>query len=578
VIIALGVVVVLGGASIGSLLYVRGLDTVYPNVYLAGDNLSGLTKTEAADRLRESGYERGVENARATIALPDGSTFTVTAEDAGLRPDANIAAKLAYDYGRDGNLFAQTFAYAKAKFSKTEIDASGTIEFDGADVRVTVEKAVAEFNTTLADDTYALDDDGVRIVKGAGVALANPEDVYTLTVDTLYDSLSEKQPKTAKYVISEDPDSTQEIDLAGIYNLINVEPVSAVYDPVTHTISESVTGVSFDMTAAQKAIDSATPGETVFIPFIFTEPEITKEMLEATLLHDVLAERTTNIAGTSNRLNNITLAAAAVNGTILEPGDTFSFNGIVGQRTAEKGYKEAGAYVGGKTVQEIGGGICQVSSTIYDCVLRSDLEVVERANHMFIVTYLPIGNDATINWGSIDFKFKNTTAYPLKIEAIVDGRTLSVKLYGTKEKTDWDTIKVTYETKSTIPEETEQMEDESVPEGQTKVDTEGHPGYVVETTKNYYDADWKLLRTAFIATSRYRPQNRIILVPVGTLTSPTPDEPTPTAGEPTPSSPPVSPTPTSTPAPATPEPTPEPVAPEPSTAAPATDAPPMDDE
>ncbi|MDR3210261.1 MAG: VanW family protein, partial [Oscillospiraceae bacterium] len=383
--------------------------------------------------------------------------------------------------------------------------------------------------------------------------------------------------KSAAYSLPDDADPNRDIDLVAIYNAIAVEPFSAAYDPETHEISESVVGVSFDMNAAQRAIDDAAYGEAVTIPLVFTEPETTKESLEALLFRDILSERTTNIAGTSNRLNNITLAAAACNGLVLNPGETFSFNESLGERTSAKGYKEAGAYAGGKTVQEIGGGICQVSSTLYYCVLYADLEVVTRSNHMFIVTYLPVGVDATVNWGSIDFKFKNDTEYPIRIETVVSGRSLAVKLVGTRF--DKNYIKVESSTVSQSEFDTVEMEDETVEPGTTKVDTEGHPGYVVDTYKCYYDADGTLLKREFITRSTYRAMNTIILVPVGTLIdpsappeSPTPDTyVTPPPGEelevPTeePASP-VPPTPTPTPTPevtppdstAAPEPEPQP--------------------
>jgi vancomycin resistance protein YoaR len=158
--------------------------------------------------------------------------------------------------------------------------------------------------------------------------------------------------------------------------------------------------------AAEKLFDAAAIGQTVTIRLIYTQTEVTTDALSELLFRDILSERKTYVAGTSNRKSNVALAASAINGKILNPGETFSYNETVGERTVEKGYKSAGAYVNGEVVEEIGGGICQVSSTLYNCVLYADLEVVERSNHMFIVTYLPLGNDATVNWGTVDFKFK----------------------------------------------------------------------------------------------------------------------------------------------------------------------------
>ena len=137
-------------------------------------------------------------------------------------------------------------------------------------------------------------------------------------------------------------------------------------------MTQSVTGVSFDLEEARRMLDAAQTGATVVIPLIKTEPTVTAEQLNALLFRDILSEKATYVSGTSNRIHNVKLAAAAMNGKVLNPGDIFSYNETLGERTTEKGYREAGAYVGGKTVLEVGGGICQGSSTLYYCVLYAD--------------------------------------------------------------------------------------------------------------------------------------------------------------------------------------------------------------
>ena len=270
-------------------------------------------------------------------------------------------------------------------------------------------------------------------------------------------------------------------------------------------------GVSFDMIDAQIMMDQAAAGTKVVIPLVFTMPDVTSRQLGRLLFRDVLAERTTRISGTNNRPNNIQLSSAEIDGTVLAPGEEFSFNRIVGERTAERGYLEAGAYVNNETIMETGGGICQTSSTIYDCVLHADLEVIERLNHMFTVAYLPLGNDATINWGTVDLKFRNNTEYPIRIEAIVVGRDLTVRLIGTK--LDDNYIKIDFELISMTPYSTINEEDDSIPQGTTVNKSDGHTGYVVDTFKYLYDKDGNLISETLVDRSVYVVQNRIILVP-----------------------------------------------------------------
>ena len=134
-----------------------------------------------------------------------------------------------------------------------------------------------------------------------------------------------------------------------------------------------------------------------------------------------------------DRSTNVELAAKSINGKVLMPGEVFSYNATVGPRTAERGFKVATIFVGGETAQGLGGGICQTSSTLYSAVLHADLDIVERTNHSLKVTYVPNGMDATVSWGSLDFKFKNSTKYPIRIQCEYGGGTLKVSVMGTKE-------------------------------------------------------------------------------------------------------------------------------------------------
>jgi vancomycin resistance protein YoaR len=180
--------------------------------------------------------------------------------------------------------------------------------------------------------------------------------------------------------------------------------------------------------------NAAEIGDTVVIPLIITPPEITTDSLSGELFADCLAQKSTTLSGsTSARINNITKACASINGIVLNPGEEFSYNNALGQRTEAAGYQAAGAYSNGQVVSEIGGGICQVSSTLYYCTLYSNLKITARTCHYFPVTYLPSGLDAAVSWGSPDFKFVNNRDFPIKIEAYTDmsSYTATVKIWGT---------------------------------------------------------------------------------------------------------------------------------------------------
>jgi len=193
----------------------------------------------------------------------------------------------------------------------------------------------------------------------------------------------------------------------------------------------ALSSVIITMTVIIALLASAGPVMATLADFVDPYQGAEQDYIENLLFRNLFGECVTQIPGTENRLNNIIIATASVNGLVLEPGEEFSFNRVVGQRTTDRGYRSAPAFSNGTTVMAIGGGICQVSSTLYSAIMDSTLRVTERHPHGLPVSYIPRGRDATVSWGSLDFRFQNNTDYPLRIDAEVDGRTLTVRVYGT---------------------------------------------------------------------------------------------------------------------------------------------------
>ena len=509
--------------------YVKSLDIVLPNVWADGVKLSGMTLEEARRTLIDEGYESNADGVAATITFPDGTGFTITGAEAGFSFSAEDAAVAAYEFGKDGTFFSNEITYIRAYLTRTDLRDLSLASFTNQEfVREVVVEHTKAYNNALVDAANDIDINSERItvVKGVKVYHADEDSVYNLTVETILLAMEERTHLTASYTTEEAV--VGEIDLTVLFDRIYVEPVSSYYDRETFSATESSDGVTFDIEAAQAMLDKAGTGTQVVIPLLVVEPEVKKEDIESLLFRDVLAETTTYVNGTSNRLTNITLAAAEIDGTMLNPGDVFSFNGIVGERTAARGFREANAYVGGMTVLELGGGICQVSSTIYNTVLLADLEVVERRPHGYAVSYLPFGSDATVAWGFIDFKFKNNTEYPMMIETTIDVRNLTVKFIGTK--LDDSYIKIVSTLISSTPYQTIEREDESVEPG-TKVDfIDGYNGFTADTHKHYYDGEDNLLEVVYVGRSFYNVRDKVVLIPIPREEDPEEDDPT---GEPT---------------------------------------------
>lgn len=215
----------------------------------------------------------------------------------------------------------------------------------------------------------------------------------------------------------------------------------------------------------------------VQLPLTRVEPEVTQEELEALGLKRRLAEFTTHYRAGEPRAYNIALAAAAINGTLLGPGEEFSFNEIVGPRSAERGYQRANMFWGSRVVPGVGGGVCQVSTTLYNAVLLADLELVQRFNHSLPVDYVPLGRDAAVAFDEgLDFRFRNNTSWHVLVRAFTGAGTLTVGLYGQGP----EDLRVTISTRLVriLPQGTETILDPSLPADQTVV-VEGRAGKVV---------------------------------------------------------------------------------------------------
>lgn len=223
------------------------------------------------------------------------------------------------------------------------------------------------------------------------------------------------------------------VDLDQVYQETYVKMANATLDPSKdYAIVEGIRGISFDREKAQRMLDAAKEGDTVTIDLIYTEPEISAEDLEENLFMDLLGSYSTKVTGSYNRLFNIQLAVEKCEDTILLAGEEFSFNDTVGDQNEETGFLISDGVENGKVVPAYGGGICQLSSTMFLAALYADLEIVERWNHDLVSGYVPAGLDAAVAWGELDFRIANNTAYPIEMEIINANGYLTVNLWGTR--------------------------------------------------------------------------------------------------------------------------------------------------
>ncbi len=268
-----------------------------------------------------------------------------------------------------------------------------------------------------------------------------------------------------------------------------------------------IVGRKIDFEALKKALDEK---KTQFsVPYEKVLPKVYTEDLGDEGFPDLLGKYSSYYSeGDWGRSVNVKLAASKINGYIMNSGETFSFNGVVGKRTYANGFKDANVYSANGVENGVGGGICQVSSTLYAAVLYSDLKIVSRRNHSYVVSYMPAGLDATVSYGTIDFLFRNDKKNPIKIKAVASGGLLTVRIYGTKENNN--TIVLESKTISYTPRGEKRVFDETLPLGKEKVDHSGYDGLKARVYKYTKSADGTILKTEDLGVSTYVPLNKII--------------------------------------------------------------------
>ena len=416
-------------------IYIRAYnDRILPNVFIDGVDVSGLTRGEAAQALNLHAYDTRGKHAEVLIVFPDDSELYITGEDVLLKHDAQLLLDAAFSSGHGDGFIRDTILFLQRMYNpnyqNTETGSYAiSYGLDMDFLAVHVNRFTEAYNSELESSKPLIFDDKIVMVKGAGQVRASEADVTELALNGLLESFAGSHPVKVSYCLPEA--NANPAELIAIQQSIYVQPVSAVYDPEIKAVTESFVGVNFDYANALDTLNETESGKTVTFNMVYTDPDVTQEYLESLLFRDVIGECVTHVAGSANRLNNIVLASDSINGIILEPGEQFSFNQIVGNRTAARGYRVAPAFSGGQKVQAIGGGICQVSSTLYSAIRDTDIKVTERHPHGQPISYLPRGRDATVSWGTLDFKFVNNTEYPLRVVIDLDGRTLTARVFGT---------------------------------------------------------------------------------------------------------------------------------------------------
>jgi len=494
-------------------------DTIFPNVRVSGVAVGGLTLDQAAERLVEPMADDQTNRA-VTVTFPNGGSVDIPAQDAGLVVTGYQAARLAYNYGRSGNIFSNSIAFLRAQFVTVNIDPLTLFVADQDMLRETV-IAVEEELDLRSQHNFEIVDDRLILTQGMPMVSFNEDRLIALITDAFLDGAH--TPVDYHEAMVTDPEP---LDLDVVYEAVFAAPEDAVFDIETEEVSAHVMGISFDRALAAQMLQTAEPGAEVAIPLTFTPPERTTEFMQEVLFRDLLASSTTSLTGDENRNTNIALASSFIHEMVLNPGDQFDFNTVVGQRTAERGFRPGGAFSGTRIIQTIGGGICQVSSTIYHALLHTEIQIDTRRNHTLVVTYLPLGMDAAVAWDALDFAFTNSLDFPIRIITYREGSQFHVRIYGTNTS-DYYRIEPEGVYIGSVGYSTTYRNDPSIPTGTTSVYTAGRVGHIVEVFQRFYDENGNLVRREFVSRDNYHPVPRVVNRGTGAAAAPPPAAPAP---------------------------------------------------
>ena len=495
-------------------------ENIISRVSINNIDLSDLSKEEAILKLQE---KFNFINSTETIDIyVNDIKYTTQINSLGITPNYEAMVNNAYEIGRTNNILVNNYKILQSYIWGYNL--APQLEINDEMFNIFIANISKNISESKIDDSYVITDTAINISIGAkGIAI----DKEQLKNDIIKYLFSENRTSTVTASIEQMENI--KIDLDALYTKIHSEPVnaSAITENGALIFKESSNGITFNLEDAKFLYSNALEKQ-ISIPLIITKPEITTDSLSNEIFKDTLSTYTTKYKESEkNRTINVKLSASKINGTILLPGQEFSYNTVVGERTFENGFKVATIFANNSHQQGLGGGICQTSSTLYNAILYANLEVTNRANHQLIVSYVPLGQDATVAWPYTDLKFKNNRTTPIKIVAEAKDGKETVSILGIAATEDYEvTIKsVTLSSKAYA---IEYIDDATMNEGEESVVQYGTYGYTIEVYK-ILSKDGIEISNTLISTDKYNPLKKIVKrgTAIVTPTEPTnPTEPT----------------------------------------------------
>jgi len=483
-------------------------------ISINGIDVSNMTKEEAIEIISKLVDNKVKSNIKIyydeDIEQKNEMSYETSVEISTLEAeyDINTAVQEAYNIGKIANIFENNFNILNVLINNKDIKLNLSIN------EKNLEKIITNISSNLPNkliqSSYYIENKNLIITKGTKGNIIKKDEFK----QSLFNILNDFQTTTQDIFVPIDYANPKDIDIEAIYKEVYKEPQDAYYENTPFKIYKEVQGIKFDKEKAKKVI-AENPEKTEYkIKLEYTKAKTKLEDLDIDIFQDLLGSYSTRYdERNKDRTNNLNLAADKIDSIILSPGEEFSYNKIVGKRTIAAGYKESKIYSNGQVVDGLGGGICQISSTLYNAVVFANLNITERHNHQFITSYVDSGRDATVAYGSKDFKFVNNRTYPIKIKMSVAGGIAKVDIYGIKEETEYN-INFDVEIVSTIEYATKYKEDKSLKTGQEKIKQLGANGQSVKVYKVMKKNGIEVSRE-LISQDTYSALNKVVLMGTG---------------------------------------------------------------
>ncbi len=491
--------------GVASYAYIAGdSNSVIDGVHIGGIDLSGKSLSDAEEELKTK-ISVPAENLKFVC---QDRNFEISPSQIGLEADIKANLDAAFGYGNETNPVKKIFSFYNTRLFGANIGVKYIC--DETALMGAIEENLEDLVTPAIPYSVETGEECIIVTNGTDGTKISPDDISSIIYGRI-----ENNNLSEPIVLSIVEDKAEDIDFDEFVSLYQRQAADAEYSEKDgdYIFTKEVIGISFDTETARTIIEgNRLNNEPYKIPAKITHPEITVDELQAKFASEVIAEYSTSFASSdANRASNVSLAASKINGIVLNPGERFSFNKTVGPRTAATGFKIAHVYEGDRIVDGMGGGICQVSSTLYNAVLLADLKIVYRLNHSMPVSYVPLGRDATVSYGTIDFVFENNKSHPIKICATSHNRQLKISINGAES--DKVNVSLVTENAGYTPYSTKEVEDPALSEGETKVVKNGANGSIVKLYKVYTLSDGTK-RTEFVSKSAYLPTTKVVNVGV----------------------------------------------------------------